>query len=98
VPIATRTPAACGNIRLYGSYNVPFEFEEMGVVSVICYDVSENEMLSRFASEASKLGADAVLNFSIEQQSGLHVLFGFGLHHISDVITLRGTAVRIKKP
>lgn len=98
VPVATRTPASFGHIKLYGTDNVPFEYEELGVIGQL-YDkqFSMDQCLRMFAEEAEKLGADAILNFRVEPgeaYGGFILVLGDHYAHV----TLTGVAVRIKKP
>ncbi len=79
IPLGARSPAACGNIRLYATDNVPFEYEELGAIGGLYHKVkSEDQRLRAFVAEARKLGADAIVNFSQEPAIGALVIFGFG--------------------
>jgi hypothetical protein len=96
VPVAQRTPSTCGNIRLYGTDNVPFEYEELGVIGLTFEDASQDQCLQAFVSEAQKMGADAILGFRIEP-----VVFSGGFMLVvcnHSETRLTGVAVRIKRP
>ena len=102
IPVSVRTPAYCGNIKLYGTDNVPFEYEELGVVALRETDFTTLEdKLSAFVREAQKLGADAVVNFRVEPINDIVVVvfgFGGGAGPCKDSYLLTGVAVKIKRP
>jgi len=101
-PLAGRTPSYCGNIKIYGTDNVPFEYEEIASLAH-GYDTfwfTPDDCLRQFAAQAQGLGADAVLNFKLEQQAGVtgFILVGNLLGQNSGYLYLTGTAVKIKRP
>jgi len=102
MPIAVRTPAYCGEMKLYGTDNVPFEYEELGVVAVFENDwTSVEDKMDKFISEAQKMGADAIVNFSIEPANDIVlVFFGFGggAGPCSCSYLIKGVAVKVKRP
>jgi len=61
VPLGSRTPTSCGRVQLYATDNVPFEFEELGFISLNNQERSQDVCLSQFCDQALELGADAVL-------------------------------------
>ena len=97
VPVAQDTSRAlCGNIKLYGTTNVPFEYEELSVVAIMYDGMTQDACLSDFIATVQKLGADAVLNFSLDPTVDSE---GFWLV-IDDCsrIRVKGVAVKIKRP
>lgn len=96
--LGSRTPPACGNVKLYGTDNVPFEYEELSFLSQT-YDqlYSRDDALRSFATEAQSLGADAVLNFRLESEWIGDNWFGFTIA-MAQQFKLTGVAVKIKKP
>jgi len=102
VPLAGRTPSYCGNIKLYGTDNVPFEYEEIASLAH-GYDAfwfPLDDCLRQFAAQAQGLGADAVLNFKVEQHGGVGGFFLVisSLGQNAGYLYLTGTAVKIKRP
>lgn len=102
VPVAIRTPAYCGNVKLYGTDNVPFEYEELGIVSLAALEHTTQEAkIEAFVNEARKMGADAIVNVTIEPANDMVlVIFGFGgggSPHPNSY-RLSGVAVKIRRP
>ena len=102
VPLATRTPTSFGNIKLYGTDNVPFEYEELASLSQ-AYDMdpyTEEESLRLFAAKAQEVGADAILNFRMESLPGTGGFFfvASAIGPRTSYLSLSGTAVKIKRP
>ena len=102
VPLGAKTPSVFGNVKLYGTDNVPFEYEEIAAVSQTysAFDYGYEDCLKLFAARVQQLGADAVLNFKVDQDETPK---GFLL--VVTVISpslgwlhLSGTAVKIKRP
>lgn len=102
IPVAVRTPAYCGSVKLYGTENVPFEYEELGVVSLLSHDTTSlEEKISAFVGEAQKLGADAIVNFMAVQMNddvGVILGFGYGGGPCKNYYRLTGVAVKTKRP
>lgn len=97
VSLAQRTPAACGGVKLYGTANVPFEYEEIGTVAIVHAGGTQEEWLREFTAEAQRLGADAVLNFMLEPvyHSGGFMLV---VPHTDNTVVVKGVAVKVKRP
>lgn len=96
VPVADRTPATCGNTKLFGTDNVSFEYEELGAVGILSYSHSVDECVRAIVSEAEKLGADAILNFRmqpLDHSEGFWLVVGH-----RGPVELSGVAVKIKRP
>lgn len=96
VPVAQRTPAFCGNVKLYGTDNVPFEYEELGIVSVSLSHATTDEVLQLFVSEVQKLGADAALNVrfqSVNRTGGFFLVLTLPNDNL-----ITGTAVKKTRP
>lgn len=98
VPVGARTPAYCGNVKLYGTDNVPFEYEEIAVLAH-GYDLHHStveEAVQAFVAEAQKVGADAVVSFKMEitAHSGGFVV----VVPTPETLSLSGVAVKIKRP
>lgn len=102
VPVAVRTPVYCGSVKLYGTDNVPFEYEELGVVALYAHESSSlEEKVTQFVNEAQKMGADAILNFRVEPVNDIVlVIFGFGggAGPCHGGYRITGVAVEIKRP
>ena len=96
LPVAQRTPSQCGDIKLYGTDNVPFEYEELGVIGIYVTYKSMEEALQVFMAEAQKMRADAVLNLRV--QPGIGVGGFFLVITLPNKIYITGTAVKIKRP
>ena len=102
VPLATATPKSFGKIRLYGTENVPFEYEEIASLAQtrgLAFS-SKEECLNVFAESAEELGADAILNFRMEllpSTLGFLVVFA-RITPDRCYLSLSGTAVKIKRP
>jgi hypothetical protein len=103
VPLGVRTPAVCGNVKLYGTDNVPFEYEEIACLAQ-SYDMTVHDLdecLRLFAAKAQELGADAVLGFRMQNESGTGGFLGVTWSTIGDstsYLHLTGVAVKIKRP
>ena len=102
VQVGARTPAAFGDIKVYGTTEVPFEFEEVAVLAQ-GYDMwtyTEEECFKMFAEKALAVKADAILNFKIEVVPGCggFMFVTATIGPTTSFMTLSGTAVRIKRP
>ena len=91
IPIADRATPEWGSLKVYATDNVPFEYEEIGFVTISYHtnrygEPNEKDMLSKFRDRALEMGADAVLNFRYE---------ALGLYYLTHV---SGVAVKIKRP
>ena len=96
INLAQNTPRQCGNIKLYGSDSVPFEYEEIAAIGTYKTWADESEALEFFIKEAEKLKADAVINFRVQPGIGVGGLFL--VITMPSKMHLTGTAVRIKRP
>ena len=102
VQVGARTPSSFGDIKVYGTANVPFEYEELAVLAqgtdMSVY--SEDESLKMFAEKALAVKADAILNFKIEVMPGVGGFFAVfsAIGPGTSYMTLSGTAVKIKRP
>lgn len=99
VGMADKTPTAMGKIRLYSTDNVPFVYEELAFLSVRVdgspgSPPAQDYVLELFQREAAKSGADAVVNFKIEEAFWSDWLFFPG--GSSAIAT--GTGVSIVRP
>ncbi len=78
-------------LKLYATDNVPFEYEEIGFICVneMSRDRKPDDkaMCAKFRDKALALGADAVVNFRMDDDSDFCYVF-----------KLTGVAVKIKKP
>lgn len=98
VPVASRTPDYCGNVKLYGTDNVPFEYEELAVLSQ-GYNLgafTPEQAVQMFVADAQKVGADAIVSFKMEissQAGGFWLVINVPKH-----LSLSGVAVKIKRP
>ena len=95
---ATKTPPAFGNIKLYGTDNVPFEYEEIGVHSLFYSKVDLDGALNQYAEQVRNLGADAVLGFRVSHVVSHQAILGFSLFWNDTQYELSGVAVKIKRP
>ena len=98
LPVAQRTPTQCGNIKLYGTDNVPFEYQELGVIGVTVTHQSLNDCLEAFAGEARKMDADAVLNFRVVPVQGTGGFMYVTTISQDNRVCMTGVAVKIKRP
>lgn len=96
VIVPTGRTSAPWRIPVYATDNVPFEYEEIGFVSVIEHGSAQEKALSRFQKAVDQLGADAVLGFRLEYEIEVG---GFWLV-LSDTsyVKVTGVAVKIKRP
>jgi hypothetical protein len=99
VGVGAQTPPNIGKIKYYSTDNVPFEYEELGHISMMligsCFGPQPLEMILRnFNSEVAKDGADAVLNFQIDYAFSSSWLIFPGAWNTQ----VSGTAVKIKRP
>jgi hypothetical protein len=99
VGMAGKTPTAMGKIKLYSTDNVPFVYEEVGFLSVRVDGSpvgppAQDYVLQVFHREAAKTGADAVVNFKIEEAFWSDWLFFPG----GSCAVASGTAVSIVRP
>ena len=96
VPLGQRTPTDCGNVKLYATAIVPFEFEEISTIALMYQHTPHDECLRQFVAEAQRLGADAVLNFMLEpvNETGGFLFVGTG----QNTTLVKGVAVKIKRP
>ncbi len=102
VPLVTRTPTVFGNVKVYGTGSVPFEYEELASLAqgYSMWHFTLEESLARFAAKAQEVGADAILNFKMEVSpaaGGFFFVFSV-IGPTSSFVTLSGTAVKIKRP
>jgi hypothetical protein len=94
-----RSGALYGNVKIYGTDNVPFEYEEVGVIGHVYHKnvYSKEQFMREFVAEAQQMGADAILDFKIEP-----VPVGGGVFVVvvtpGDFVRLTGVAVKIKRP
>lgn len=102
VGMVSRTPSSMGNVKLYSTDCVPFEYEELGFVLVYA-DAGpgawfgpppQGFVLETFQKEVARTGADAVLNFRIDYISWSDWL----LFPPGSGATASGTAVKILRP
>jgi hypothetical protein len=95
VMTGARTPADFGNIKVYGTDNVPFEYDEIGFHCVVV-DADQQTALRTFATQTQNMGADAILNFHIRP---VYATGGF-FFVMSDTsqYEVSGVAVKIKRP
>jgi hypothetical protein len=103
VPLGARTPAACGNLKLYATDNVPFEYEEIACLaqSFDMFAYGMDDCLRLFAAKAQELGADAILDFHMENGPGVGGVFGVTWSNLGDstsYLHLTGVAVKIRRP
>ena len=99
VGMGEKTPSSLGKIQLYSTDNVPFVYEELGFVSVRVNGSpfgppDQNYVLDAFHRETAKMGADAVVNFGIEEVFVSDWLFIPG----GSCARVFGTGVRIVRP
>ena len=99
VGMAGKTPVSMGNVKLYSTDSVPFEYEELGFVSVRVDGSpfgppTQDYALGIFQREVAKTGADAVLNFRVEEAFWSSWLFFPG----GSCARVFGTGVRIVRP
>ena len=102
VGMGEKTPTALGQIKLYSTDNVPFEYQELSYVS--CHvdgGVAElfrprpqDEVLSSFRDQVVKAGGDAVINFRM--YASFHG--GYLIFPGSYFTIVSGTAVKIRRP
>jgi len=95
VPTGKITPP--WRIPVYATDNVPFEYEEIALVSTIaCIEADVEKATSRFQKAVDQLGADAVLNFRLEYD----ISVGGFMVVVSDAeyVRITGVAVKIKRP
>ncbi len=95
---AGKTPPVFGNIKLYGTDNVPFEYEEIGVQSFIYINNDQEGALKTYADQVRGLGAEAVLNFRIRRVMFVQSFLGFGFIPNPTQFEMEGVAVKIKRP
>ena len=96
VPLGQRTPTECGNVKLYGTENVPFEYEEISTIALMYQHTPQDECLRQFVAEAQRLGADAVLNFMLEPVNDTGGFMFVGTAQNTTLV--KGVAVKIKRP
>lgn len=102
VQVGARTPAAFGDLKVYGTANVPFEYEEVAVLAQ-GYNMghyTEEACFKMFAEKAREVKADAVLNFKMEIVPGVggFLFVMTAINPTSSCMTLSGVAVKIKRP
>lgn len=84
-------------IPVYASGNVPFEYEEIGFVSVTePGPATQEKALRRFREAVNQLGGDAVVNFRLDWKTGVGGFFV--VVGMPDWIQVSGLVVKIKRP
>ena len=77
IPSVEKTPAAFGDIPIYYSDIVPFEYEEIGIVLV--WGNNQENAIKEMASKAKSVGADAIINFRATYGvGGLYIVVAWG--------------------
>jgi len=102
VGMGPKTPARLGKVSVYSTDNVPFEYEELEFVSVLCESgpgacfapPSQEFVLDCFAREVDRTGADAVLSFRMDAVYFSDWIFFPGGYSTR----ASGVAVKIKRP
>lgn len=93
------TPFQDYGLPIYATENVPFEYEELGVVRVdawVCETYpKEATYMTNLVRAAKELGADAIVRFKLENfgLSGGFMLVLSNGHTVAE-----GVAVKIKRP
>lgn len=90
LPSGSKAAPDWGPLKVFATDNVPFEYEEIGLVSASAHQASsardESKLCAMLREKAISMGADAIINLRYEVYS-----MNVGAH-------MSGVAVKIKKP
>jgi len=104
VGVGSRASADWGDLKVFSTDVVPFEFEELSYISVTRPAASKERhipnAMAEFRKMAEQLGADAILNLRVDNVMATGG-GGFVLVVVpgeSNWVMISGVAVRIKRP